>query len=683
MFLYIDPGTGSMLFSILVGAAATLFFLAKAALLKIKVILSGKKDGAVTDSSYKPYVIYCEGKQYWNVFKPVADQFEERKIPFLVTMGNHDHDREKTMVEKEKDVEWVAKLLGCDKSTVYRKFAGFEKLTIGDASKLKIGLDMVKGMKNKTKNCILVDAGDKFESTYNGVKNAITAHSEDMVIEYLIATHPDSDHIGSMASVFEDFQVNNLYKFSGEEFTTQKFKALKAAYDSEPNCKVHDIYNDVFNGTEDKFIYITSEIYIEFIDTKCFLNAESNGRSIVFVLNVYGTKVLMTGDADSQSAHKTLEHDYMTISHNYKSSIDFRDDDIYLIRALYNLEAKITTTYKVNITEERSILLNVWKALYENFNAHKVDYGYEIPYDLILQTIQNADSRIKSVSLKEPELDIEPIAPGVDTDSKARKLSYYGSRDFDLQNGYPAYIKLLGRNVVEGKIPLFEYDNRFKYEFGQKKIDNIDAVTENLKQLTSKASITLSKDSEIDNRLNPNEVVQLLGPSLVNEIEYVAYCNYRWESNRNIPADTDFRLNTNEKLYIVYTDTSGSQVEALYTGGDIIKSTFEIEPTDTYKAKGNTPISKDLHQVYVGKLDFFQIDSKNNIYKRVKASHTFNNTIKCCWVIDEVQGRNIIWDKFKKVEYEQTPDGKDIYELILDDKQHFIYSLDDLKSFEI
>lgn len=79
--LYIDPGTGSMLFSILIGAAATLFFLAKAALLKIKVIISGKKDGAITDSSYKPYVIYCEGKQYWNVFKPVADQFEERKIP--------------------------------------------------------------------------------------------------------------------------------------------------------------------------------------------------------------------------------------------------------------------------------------------------------------------------------------------------------------------------------------------------------------------------------------------------------------------------------------------------------------------------------------------------------------------------------------------------------------------------
>lgn len=80
-FLYIDPGTGSMLFSILIGAAATLFFLAKAAFIKIKVFFSGKKDGSGTvDASYKPYVIYNEGNQYWNVFKPVVDEFEKRKI---------------------------------------------------------------------------------------------------------------------------------------------------------------------------------------------------------------------------------------------------------------------------------------------------------------------------------------------------------------------------------------------------------------------------------------------------------------------------------------------------------------------------------------------------------------------------------------------------------------------------
>lgn len=82
LFLYIDPGTGSMLFSIVIGAAATLFFLAKAAILKLKVFFSGKKDGvSSTDSSYKPYVIYNEGNQYWNVFKPVVDEFEKNKTP--------------------------------------------------------------------------------------------------------------------------------------------------------------------------------------------------------------------------------------------------------------------------------------------------------------------------------------------------------------------------------------------------------------------------------------------------------------------------------------------------------------------------------------------------------------------------------------------------------------------------
>ena len=79
--LYIDPGTGSMLFSILIGAAATLFFLGKAAILKLKLLFSAKKNGvATTDTNYKKYVVYNEGMQYWNTFKPVCDEFETRGI---------------------------------------------------------------------------------------------------------------------------------------------------------------------------------------------------------------------------------------------------------------------------------------------------------------------------------------------------------------------------------------------------------------------------------------------------------------------------------------------------------------------------------------------------------------------------------------------------------------------------
>ena len=80
--LYIDPGTGSMLFSIVVGAAATLFFLGKAAFLKVKLLFSAKKSGVsvAQDTNFKKYVIYNEGMQYWNTFKPVCDEFEKRGI---------------------------------------------------------------------------------------------------------------------------------------------------------------------------------------------------------------------------------------------------------------------------------------------------------------------------------------------------------------------------------------------------------------------------------------------------------------------------------------------------------------------------------------------------------------------------------------------------------------------------
>ncbi|MBQ1181332.1 MAG: CDP-glycerol glycerophosphotransferase family protein, partial [Treponema sp.] len=62
-------------------AAATLFFLGKAAILKLKLLFSAKKNGvATTDTNYKKYVVYNEGMQYWNVFKPVCDEFEKRQI---------------------------------------------------------------------------------------------------------------------------------------------------------------------------------------------------------------------------------------------------------------------------------------------------------------------------------------------------------------------------------------------------------------------------------------------------------------------------------------------------------------------------------------------------------------------------------------------------------------------------
>lgn len=80
MFLYIDPGTGSMLFSIIIGIVATLFFSVRALALRLKVVFASKDAKARTEGSGKKYpiVIYNEGKQYCMVFKPVLEELESR-----------------------------------------------------------------------------------------------------------------------------------------------------------------------------------------------------------------------------------------------------------------------------------------------------------------------------------------------------------------------------------------------------------------------------------------------------------------------------------------------------------------------------------------------------------------------------------------------------------------------------
>ncbi|MDR0400150.1 MAG: CDP-glycerol glycerophosphotransferase family protein [Treponema sp.] len=78
-----------MIFSILIGAAATVYFLARALIIKIRIALSGGR-APVNRDLVHPCVIYSEGKQYWDVFKPVLDEFECRRKDLLFLTSSED-----------------------------------------------------------------------------------------------------------------------------------------------------------------------------------------------------------------------------------------------------------------------------------------------------------------------------------------------------------------------------------------------------------------------------------------------------------------------------------------------------------------------------------------------------------------------------------------------------------------
>ena len=77
MRLYIDPGTGGMLFTILMAVVGAMVYLLRG--LKVRMgSLFQRKNSSEQDTSKIPLVIFSDHKRYWNVFEPICDELERR-----------------------------------------------------------------------------------------------------------------------------------------------------------------------------------------------------------------------------------------------------------------------------------------------------------------------------------------------------------------------------------------------------------------------------------------------------------------------------------------------------------------------------------------------------------------------------------------------------------------------------
>ncbi|MFQ6724556.1 MAG: ComEC/Rec2 family competence protein [Clostridia bacterium] len=61
---------------------------------------------------------------------------------------------------------------------------------------------------------MLIDAGPKFSQNYivDYIKSNVLSSDNDLVIDYMILTHPDIDHSGGMSAIFEEFSVKKFFR---------------------------------------------------------------------------------------------------------------------------------------------------------------------------------------------------------------------------------------------------------------------------------------------------------------------------------------------------------------------------------------------------------------------------------------------------------------------------------------
>lgn len=180
-----------------------------------------------------------------------------------------------------------------------------------------------------------------------------------------------------------------------------------------------------------------------------------------------------------------------TIAHNLKTP---RINDILSINNYLRLNALISTNTKLTVEEGAIIIDKIKIDLANAFNMRELDFGDEIPFDSILKVIEKADSRIRVVSLAEPILyttfsvlqnyvDGKPVVVeyavasewGLD-EAVARTTKRFSSSSDD-SNDISAYFNsdeakkhynyLVLRNILAGRVPLFNYDTTFKTDLSE------------------------------------------------------------------------------------------------------------------------------------------------------------------------------------------------------------------------
>ena len=142
---------------------------------------------------------------------------------------------------------------------------------------------------------ILIDSGQNDSYTKASLLSFLKSYVSDGVIEYAIVTHPDSDHVGGMLTVYANFQVTNTIRYAGtgttKTATNFEAKAAEASTVTEITS-----YFETNNATF--ALNLDSGVDLLFLNTKTFTASDANAKSIVFVLEAYNSRILFTGDAE-------------------------------------------------------------------------------------------------------------------------------------------------------------------------------------------------------------------------------------------------------------------------------------------------------------------------------------------------------------------------------------------------
>ena len=191
---------------------------------------------------------------------------------------------------------------------------------------------------------MLIDAAESYQSEniINYLKNL-----NYQKIDYVIGTHPHTDHIGGLKDIINTFEIGKIY-MPKVVSTTKTYESLLMAI-KDKNLKI----NTAKAGTS---IIDTNALKINILAPNNSTYTELNNYSVVTKITYGTTKFLFMGDAEKLSENEIKENvtaDVIKIGHhgsNTSSSIDF----IKKVSAKYGI-ISVGLKNKYNLPKEETI----------------------------------------------------------------------------------------------------------------------------------------------------------------------------------------------------------------------------------------------------------------------------------------------------------------------------------------
>ena len=191
---------------------------------------------------------------------------------------------------------------------------------------------------------MLIDAAESYQSEniINYLKNL-----NYQKIDYVIGTHPHTDHIGGLKDIINTFEIGKIY-MPKVVSTTKTYESLLMAI-KDKNLKI----NTAKAGTT---IIDTDTLKINILAPNNSTYTELNNYSAVSKITYGTTKFLFMGDAEKLSENEIKENvtaDVIKIGHhgsNTSSSIDF----IKKVNAKYGI-ISVGLNNKYNLPKEETI----------------------------------------------------------------------------------------------------------------------------------------------------------------------------------------------------------------------------------------------------------------------------------------------------------------------------------------